>query len=78
MKTMDNKPWFKSKTLWVNIVVFGLAAVEAIQNNTLNPNILMLCAVINVFLRMITNKTLTVGSKVLDPVVENKPIQTTN
>lgn len=64
------KPWWKSKTLWFNILVSALAAAEA-SLHFIQPNIPMnvygiiaiVLAVGNSILRVISTATLTKGIK---------------
>ena len=58
------KKWYKSKTLWVNIVIGLAGMLEAILNNgTLSTNevsaLSTICAIINIVLRAVTKEKLT-------------------
>jgi hypothetical protein len=60
------KPWYQSKTLWVNIVVAALAALEAgtgLLQPYLPANFYVLVAVglpvVNAVLRIVTTQGLT-------------------
>ena len=61
---MDKKPWYKSKTLWVNIAVGGGAVLAFMAGDQfpvqLNEQtlgwIVFLQAVVNAGLRLITDK----------------------
>jgi hypothetical protein len=60
------KPWYKSKTIWFNIIVAGLTALEA-SFSMLQPNIpvsvygvlLTVLTVGNAALRIISTSTIT-------------------
>jgi len=62
MKNPETKAWFKSKTLWTNVVIVGLAIVDFVQNQSLSPTVLMLAGIANIVLRFISNQTLTLKS----------------
>ena len=58
------KKWYKSKTLWVNIVIGLAGMLEAILNNgTLSTNevsaLSTIGAIINIVLRAVTKEKLT-------------------
>lgn len=62
----EKKPWYKSKTIWFNIAVASLAALEAsasmiqpfLQGNVYGYGLLLL-TVGNAGLRIITSQALT-------------------
>lgn len=62
---MDAKPWWKSKTLWVNIVVGGLASLE-LSMGLLQPllpegwyvAVAVGLPIVNVALRLVTTQGL--------------------
>ena len=64
---MDNKLWWKSKTLWFNVICAVLAALEA-NTGALQPFLpvnfyailSVVLPVVNVVLRTITTQALTV------------------
>lgn len=59
----ENKPWWESKTIWLNVAVGVLAGVE-VATDALKPvlppealgGVLALVSVINVVLRSVTGK----------------------
>lgn len=64
------KPWYKSKTIWINVFVAVLAAFEAVTGllqPIVSANIYAIIAVglpiINAALRIITTQALTASSK---------------
>jgi hypothetical protein len=64
------KPWYQSKTIWINVFVAVLAAFEAVTGllqPIVSANIYAVIAVslpvINAALRIITTQTLTASSK---------------
>lgn len=67
---MSKKPWYCSKTLWLNIVVVVLAAAES-HFNLLQPllpvnfyaAVAFFLPVLNAALRLITTQALGLGSK---------------
>jgi hypothetical protein len=67
------KPWWKSKTVWINVLTLVVALVVAIQDHQwikTNPNLAaastMLLAVINVFLRWLVDQPITSIIKPMD------------
>lgn len=62
----EKKPWWKSKTLWFNAIVGGLAALEA-SANMIQPYLpgnvygygLLLLTIGNAVLRIVTTQGLT-------------------
>ena len=61
-----NKSWYKSKTIWFNIIVAGLVALEAsfsLLNGILPANVYGILATVlavgNASLRVISNSKLT-------------------
>lgn len=65
MNSTETKPWYRSKTLWVNALAAGLVALEAsfgLAQPLLPVNIYMIVAValpvINSVLRAVTTKGL--------------------
>lgn len=67
---MSKKPWYCSKTLWLNIVVVMLAVAES-HFNLLQPvlpvnfyaAVAFFLPVLNAALRLITSQALSLGSE---------------
>lgn len=57
------KPWFKSKTIWLNLIVATLAAVQSMAPTMLppvaGPWILFAASILNVWLRVISASEIT-------------------
>lgn len=66
----DEKPWWQSKTLWINAIAAGLCALEA-NTGMLQPHlpvnlyhaIAVALPVVNAVLRIITTHALTLTAK---------------
>lgn len=57
---MEAKRWFESRTLWLNAVAVALIVAQALQGQTwLDPEYqVLIVAILNAILRLITNKPL--------------------
>lgn len=55
IKNISSKPFWHSKTMWVNFLTLTLGILEIIRSNTISPNVLVLIAVINLVLRFMTS-----------------------
>jgi hypothetical protein len=62
MKKLNNKAWFKSKTLWLNLVLFALGILEWIQGELGAGRIVTFVALLNFALRLMTTKALSFKS----------------
>ena len=67
------KPWYKSKTVWVNILTLLVAIITSIQSHewiSNYPNLLaaftMILAIVNVFLRWLVDQPITSIAKRFD------------
>ena len=61
---MDKKPWWKSKMIWTNLIIFLLAMIPPVSNYLatfgIDPAILVsIQAALNFVLRIFTGKALT-------------------
>lgn len=54
----SGKRWYKSKTIWANAVLGGLAAAETYASGAVSPSTALGIAVINGILRAVTKERL--------------------
>ena len=60
----DSKPWYLSKTVWLNAAVFAVAAIELLSQQPFIPQAWLpiigsVVAVLNLYLRSTTDTKLT-------------------
>ena len=58
---MEAKRWFESRTLWLNAIAVALIVAQALQGQAwLDPEYqVLIVAILNAILRLITNKPLS-------------------
>ena len=57
----DTKQWYKSKTLWVNVLAIGGALLTALSGELATAGTLGLVAVVNIMLRLVTKSGIERG-----------------
>lgn len=60
MATVKKKPW-QSKTVWVNVIMAGMAFFPAIADKVTTEQVMMGMAAVNMALRMITQDKVTLS-----------------
>ena len=57
---LSEKTWWKSKTLWVNLIAFGAAIIQTKNGFFMDPGLQMMAlALVNKWLRSITKDKIT-------------------
>jgi Mg2+/citrate symporter len=57
------KAFYKSKTLWVNVIMALLAISEFLKENMISPGYVFMFGLINVVLRFITTESIALKSQ---------------
>lgn len=58
----EGKPWYKSKTIWVNVIICVAGVFEALQGSLTGGGTLTIIGVANIVLRIVTNSALVKSS----------------
>lgn len=56
IRNMNKKPFWQSKTFWVNLATYGLTAATDIENP---EHVVMGLAIANIFLRVLTKQPIS-------------------
>ena len=56
---MEKKPFYMSKTLWINVIVFGGVFLTDLGNIMGTEGTVSLVALVNILLRVITKSAVT-------------------